>query len=175
MINIIRYYILIYLLFTISKNKDINILKEIESISLRHSQLSQLYSYKQLFKNKILLGGSAENFAALQQIFFKCATKKDKTDLGLMTPAQLLNFVHALNKKFGYSLSEISSGEAKMEREFDFVDFLRVVLAMSVNCSGESKLEDEELEFERVAKCFSKFVSNIIIARDEGLLYFIKK
>ncbi|MCQ2818605.1 MAG: hypothetical protein MJ252_15155 [archaeon] len=171
-------YILIYLLTCMEKHQNINIIEQIESIRETHKEISAERSYYHLFTNPFTIKDlGEERIGKIQKIFYKLAVKKGKTEFMIMESGSLGKFVETLKNRFGYEFTKMTSNEADLVRknEYDFIDFLKLILAMAINVEDSEPLEDNEEECKRISECFQRFVENILIAKNEDLLYSKKK
>ena len=160
--------IIIFLLNSISKVKDIEFLKEIKEIYNKHESEMKRASTYHLFKNPLIVEQLHNIIGDIQGLFEKLGIKK-KNELTLMTQLTFDNFVKELCTKFGYNQHSIRSGEAKIDRDIDFIDFLKILIAMAINSCDSEKIDNESLENKRVYNAFKDLVNNIIKGIKSGI------
>lgn len=134
-------YIIIFLLTSILKHKDIKITEEIQALYSTHEEIIKNKSYQDLYKNDKVSDILKENHLVLRNVFEKFGTKKEKTEITEMTVTQLLAFASTLSKKYQFNLGKMTEGDAKCEKNIDFFDFMRIVVAMSTNLFDASSPE----------------------------------
>lgn len=126
-------YIIIFLLVSILKHKDIKITEEIEALFHTHEEKMKSKSFRDLYKNDQVSSLLKNNYLPIKTAFEKFGSKKEKTEITEMTVTQLLSFASTLSKKFQFNLGKMTKGEAKTEKNIDYFDFMRIVVAMSTN------------------------------------------
>ena len=119
----------------------IKITEEIQALYSTHEEIIKNKSYQDLYKNDKVSNILKENHLVLRNVFEKFGTKKEKTEITEMTVTQLLSFASTLSKKFQFNLGKMTEGDAKCEKNIDFFDFMRIVVAMSTNLFDASSPE----------------------------------
>ena len=123
------------------KSMDIKITEEIQALYSTHEEIIKNKSYQDVYKNDKVSNILKENYLVLRNVFEKFGTKKEKTEITEMTVTQLLSFASTLSKKFQFNLGKMTEGDAKCEKNIDFFDFMRIVVAMSTNLFDASSPE----------------------------------
>jgi hypothetical protein len=149
-------YILIFLLNSLLTHKDINLIQEIEQIQGTYEELLKNKAYRELNKNDLVIEILNNNYTLLRNIFDKYGIHTDKTDTVEMSSIQFMNFINDLAKKNKYDFTKISKGDVLVDSHLDFFDFLKRLVAISINLLDESLGEREKIEIE-----LEKLINNI--------------
>ena len=149
-------YIIIFLLNSILTHKDINLVEEIEHIKGTYEELLKNKAYRELNKNDLVIEILNENYTLLRNVFEKYGIHTDKTDTVEMSAIQFMNFTTELAKKYKYDPTKISGGDAQVENNLDFFEFLKKLVAISINLMDESLGDREKIEIE-----LDKLINNI--------------
>ena len=165
-------YIIIFLLYNLMIHSQINICNEIEYISKKYETLLESDSYYALNKNKDIIANLNVHFSSLKNLFNKYAIKKEKFDPTEMTAEKFFTFVQDIAKLCKYDIVKLSKEDVKTEHNIDIFDFLRKIVAMSINLTDKHEENEEnynpdekrDLEYEGLnsEKALEKFVEDII-------------
>ena len=113
-------------------------------------------AYRELNKNDLVIEILNNNYTLLRNIFDKYGIHTDKTDTVEMSSIQFMNFINDLAKKNKYDFTKISKGDVLVDSHLDFFDFLKRLVAISINLLDESLGEREKIEIE-----LEKLINNI--------------
>lgn len=149
-------YIIIFLLNSILTHKDINLVDEIEHIQGTYEELLKNKAYRELNKNDLVIEILNENYTLLREVFEKYGIHTDKTDTVEMSAIQFMQFTTELAKKNKYDITKISKGDAQVENNLDFFEFLKKLVAISINLMDEALGDREKIEIE-----LDKLINNI--------------
>ena len=73
-----------------------------------------------------------------------------------MSAIQFMQFTTELAKKNKYDITKISKGDAQVENNLDFFEFLKKLVAISINLMDEALGDREKIEIE-----LDKLINNI--------------
>ena len=148
-------FIIIFLLNSVLKHKDIKITEEIEAILQSYEEKMKMKSYRALYKNEKINQILNDNHLVIRTLFEKFGKKKDKTEIIEMTPIQLLNFTNDISKKFKLNIGDMAKEETTCEnKDIDFFDFMRTIVAIALNLvdNESGKGSDSPYDFTGVSE-----------------------
>ena len=165
-------YIIIFLLYNLMIHSSINICNEIEYLTKRYEMLLESDSYFNLNKNKDVIAILNVNFRPLKAIFNKYGIKRELIDPSEISAEKFFNLVSDIANLCKYDLVKLSKDDVKTEHNIDIFEFLRKIVAMSINLTEkpEENVEDygteekKDLEFVglKPEQAVEKFVETVV-------------
>ena len=165
-------YIIIFLLYNLMIHSSINICNEIEYLTKRYEMLLESDSYFNLNKNKDVIAILNVNFRPLKAIFNKYGIKRELIDPSEISAEKFFNLASDIANLCKYDLVKLSKDDVKTEHNIDIFEFLRKIVAMSINLTEkpEENVEDygteekKDLEFVglKPEQAVEKFVETVV-------------
>ena len=153
-------------------HSSINICNEIEYLTKRYEMLLESDSYFNLNKNKDVIAILNVNFRPLKAIFNKYGIKRELIDPSEISAEKFFNLVSDIANLCKYDLVKLSKDDVKTEHNIDIFEFLRKIVAMSINLTEkpEENVEDygteekKDLEFVglKPEQAVEKFVETVV-------------